>query len=157
RSGDRKDEMGLDQQSRFWGTPTSRDWKDGSSADTAPTNGLLGRQVIQNWPTPRAEERNQYNSADNGVALSRAATQNFPSSPLAPEQPDSGRTCWCGTLNCDRQSHKRRLNAYFVEWLQGLPLNWTSKTARIDSEALEIWLSRCRRRLLSLCLLEGQE
>lgn len=32
-----------------WATPTTRDHKDGSSVGTAPTNGLLGRQV---WLSP---------------------------------------------------------------------------------------------------------
>lgn len=32
-----------------WATPTSRDHKDGTSEGTAPTNGLLGRQV---WSSP---------------------------------------------------------------------------------------------------------
>lgn len=41
--------MGLDQQARLteWGTPTSRDHKDGSSdLSNTPVNGLLGRQVL---------------------------------------------------------------------------------------------------------------
>lgn len=46
----------LRNQVSAWGTPTTRDWKDGSSANTAPTNGLLGRQVIQEWPTPKASD-----------------------------------------------------------------------------------------------------
>lgn len=29
-----------------WGTPTSRDWKDGSSVENVPENGLLGRQAV---------------------------------------------------------------------------------------------------------------
>src|SRR5206468_3854365 len=33
-----------------WGTPTGRDYKDGSSKDAnCPTNGLLGRQVIRDF------------------------------------------------------------------------------------------------------------
>jgi hypothetical protein len=53
----------LQTMADHWGTPTSRDYKDGSSANTAPTNGLLGRQVIQNWPTPDANTA----SYSNGV------------------------------------------------------------------------------------------
>ena len=45
RGGQRKDEMGLDQQARLWNTPTSRDWKDDGLTDTTATNSLLGRQV----------------------------------------------------------------------------------------------------------------
>lgn len=36
---------GLGVQVRQWGTPTSRDWKDGDPSPEAPTNGLLGRQA----------------------------------------------------------------------------------------------------------------
>lgn len=46
RGGDRVGEMGLDQQARFWATPTSRDHKDGANpSEAVPTNSLLGRQA----------------------------------------------------------------------------------------------------------------
>jgi site-specific DNA-cytosine methylase len=50
------------------------------------------------WPTPRAEERNQYNSRDAGVALSCAVEPNATDGALSPS---------------------------FVEWLMGFPLGWT--------------------------------
>lgn len=62
RGGDRKDEMGLDQQARaMWGTPTSRDHKDGDvTGIDVPTNGLLGREVchfsLPAPPTPQPGE-----------------------------------------------------------------------------------------------------
>ena len=38
-----------------WPTPTTRDHKDGASAGTVPTNGLLGRAVwMAGWATPTA-------------------------------------------------------------------------------------------------------
>jgi hypothetical protein len=44
-----------------WATPTSRDHKDGTSEGTAPTNGLLGRQV---WLSPaQTEKRGALNPA----------------------------------------------------------------------------------------------
>ncbi len=48
-------------------------------------------------------------------------------------------------------SHKRKLSALFVEWLMGIPVGWTSKTARIDSGDLAIWFARSRQLLLSCC------
>ena len=48
RGGDRSSELLLPGQAReaTWATPTSRDYKDGQSpSETAPTNGLLGRQA----------------------------------------------------------------------------------------------------------------
>ena len=44
---------------KLWGTPTSRDWKDGSSVENVPENGLLGRQVVNDakqFPTPQARD-----------------------------------------------------------------------------------------------------
>jgi hypothetical protein len=52
-----KREAGLIAQP-LWGTPTSRDHKDGSSVENVPENGLLGRQVVNDarmWRTPRVE------------------------------------------------------------------------------------------------------
>lgn len=38
-----------------FGTPTTRDWKDVGDMTNVPTNGLLGRQVLERpWPTPTA-------------------------------------------------------------------------------------------------------
>ena len=45
--------------SGFWGTPTTRDYKDTGDMTNVPENGLLGRQVLNDarmWPTPRASE-----------------------------------------------------------------------------------------------------
>lgn len=41
---------------RLLPTPTARDWKDGTSAGTVPTNALLGRQVWTLLPTPTASD-----------------------------------------------------------------------------------------------------
>jgi hypothetical protein len=38
----------LKRESEAWGTPTSRDWKDGAGVtENVPTNGLLSRQVLR--------------------------------------------------------------------------------------------------------------
>ena len=86
-------------------------------ADTAPTNGLLGRQVIQNWPTPDANT-STYSNGQRGPNLREAAVSQ--SSPPDPAQPNSGRICWCGIPNCDQPSHKRRLNRLFTVWMMWL-------------------------------------
>jgi hypothetical protein len=45
------------EQAEQWGTPTSRDYKDGACVDAdVETNGLLGRQVLRNWATPSASD-----------------------------------------------------------------------------------------------------
>jgi hypothetical protein len=121
--------MGLDQEARFWGTPTSRDWKDGASADAdVETNGLLGRQVVR----------------------------EFQSSRPALEQPNSGAKCWCGDPNCALPSHKRRLNPLFVAWLMGWPLYWMAAVPTL-SGAAETELYLCRQRALLRSLTGGFE
>lgn len=54
-------------------TPISRDWKSTSASDaTMEKNSRpLSEQVLR-MPTPRAQERCQHNSQDNGMALSAA-------------------------------------------------------------------------------------
>lgn len=70
--------MNLNRDAANWGTPTSRDWKDGTSVDCeAPTNGLLGRQVIRNWPTPNTnpEAPNNGKMRENGRTAQRVTDQ----------------------------------------------------------------------------------
>jgi len=167
RGGDRQDEMGLDQEARHWGTPTTRDWKDGSSADAdCETNGLLGRQVIRNWPTPTPWQQEEspesfearriqqkargINGNGMGVPLDMMATCLF--SPQAPEQATSGKTCWCGTQNCDLPSHRRRLNALFVTWMMNWPLFWLAPVpTNSGRQGMALYLFR-QRSLLSRLL-----
>lgn len=129
RGGDRQDEMGLDQEARHWGTPTTRDWKDGSSSEAGcPTNGLLGRQVIRSWPTPDAGlYGNQPNAntkewGGNNTLIS-FAEKGFLSSPRAQATPD-GPTSSENTPGSLLPSQRKRLNALFVTWMMGWPLFW---------------------------------
>ncbi len=172
-SAERKQELGrmesgggdLQAQAQMWGTPTSRDWKDGGSADTAPTNGLLGRQVIQNWPTPDASAINDGESREswqaradklklqhkNGNGAGMPLAIACQSSPPDPAQPNSGLICWCRAPNCAQPSHKRRLNSLFTTWMMGWPLFWLAPEP-INSGRAEMasYLSRQRLRLRSL-------
>jgi hypothetical protein len=101
RGGDRKDEMGLDQQARLmWGTPTAGD--DNSTATERPsrqatnrTTEYLSRQSLT-WPTPAASVANDGESVETwearrqrnlltgnngngmGTPLTIAATAHFP-------------------------------------------------------------------------------
>lgn len=141
-SADRKtsEEPSSDLQ-RIWATPTP--WQQ--------------EEDRESWEARREREKAKGRNGNGmGEPLDMQA-QTFPSSPQDPVQPASGRTCWCGTLNCGLPSHKRRLNPYFAEWLMGVPINLTSKTARIGSERLEIWFARSRRQLQLLNWREGQE
>lgn len=194
RGGDRKDEMGLDQQSRFWstpraisggpetaerkqelgrvdsgggdlqaqterwGTPTSRDWKDGTSANTAPTNGLLGRQVIQEWPLAGPISGHQCGALGAADTLSEAdapavllSDEDSPCLLLDQALLISGKTCWCGIRNCDQQSHRRKLNSLFTLWLMGLPLHWLAPApTNCGHVETQLYLYRLRLQLESL-------
>lgn len=136
-----------------WGTPTSRDWKDGTSADTVPENGLLGRQA-GNWPTPRAEERCQHNSADSGVSLSLACLSSLPDR----EQPPSGSESSVSTQNSLQPSQRKRLNGLFTLWLMGLPPHWLAPVPiNYGSAETQSYLCNARRHLESLLAAWGIE
>ena len=127
RGGDRKDEMGLDQQARLqWVTPASRDYK-GANSEIHVTETGGGRKHMDQ--------------------LSNQVEHSFlPDQPTESDgQPSSPK---------DRTS-RRRLNTKFVTWLQGLPQDWTSP-APISSADLETWLSRSREHLRSLFCLEDR-
>jgi hypothetical protein len=153
-----------------WGTPTSRDWKDGASANTAPTNGLLGRQVIQNWPTPDANAMNDGESREswqaradrsklkhnNGNGAGMPLAIACQSSPPAPEPPNSGSESSESIHGSLQPSAKKRLNVCFVLWLMGLPHHWLAPEPTVSGCAeTQLWL-RAQRQLLSR-LLEGRE
>ena len=120
RGGDRKDEMGLDQQARLlWQTPQARDWKDGSSTDFPETltgTPPLGRQVVQ-----------------SGISGPRSSPAG-PSSRRLCKTPhgigNKGKTGNVGGASEFQKqvrlvTGKKRLNVLFVEWLQGLPIGFT--------------------------------
>jgi hypothetical protein len=125
RGGDRVDEMGLDQQARFWGTPTSRDWKDGASTlENTPVNGLLGRQATV-WE----------------------------SSPPAPENATSGDESSGSAPGLLPPSQRKRLNSLFTTWMMGLPLYWLAP-APVNSARAATQLYLCAQRLHLQRLLE---
>lgn len=121
RGGDRKDEMGLDQQARIaWVTAASRDWKGANS------------EIHVRKPRGGRRHMDQLSNQVEHSFLPAQPTESYgqPSSQSAPNS-------------------RRRLNTKFVEWLQGLPEGWTSP-APINSEALGTWLSHSREHLRSL-------
>ena len=90
-------------------TPLSRDHKDGCAADyNVPTNGILGRWVTR-IPTPTATDAK--GSGDTGSTASGR---------------HSGTTLTDAVVGPARAGRIGRLNPRFSEWLQGLPIGWTS-------------------------------
>jgi hypothetical protein len=121
RGGDRKDEMGLDQQARIaWSTPASRDWK-GANSEIHVTEIGGGRRHMDQ--------------------LSNQVEHSF--------LPDQQTETLGETSSQTTPTSRRRLNTKFVAWLMGLPEGWTSP-APINSEDLETWSSHSREHLRSL-------
>jgi hypothetical protein len=119
--GDRKDEMGLDQQARTWPTPTTPHGGPESkqSKATRPESGGIDLQTLaREFRSPEGE-----------------ASIDSPSSPQDPE-----------SLTCGKPSSKstQRLNPQFVEWLMGWPIGWTDSGSRVTG------LCQYRQRMRSL-------
>jgi len=95
RSGDRKDEMGLDQQARFFPTPAARDYRTPNKQSYQERSGTQKGEQLQNF------------------VEHRFATRQDPETP-------SGHSS-----SPDGQTSRRRLNPRFVEWLMGFPISWT--------------------------------
>jgi hypothetical protein len=104
-----------------WGTPTTRDWKDGACQDAdVPTNGLLGREVVR-WPTltestATIEDMEQATYAHNDPNRPKYSECGSPPVPQTPDGPQFSESA--PTL-------PRRLNPRFVEWLMGFPIGWS--------------------------------
>ena len=127
RGGDRKDEMGLDQQARIaWVTPASRDWK-GANSETHVTETVGGRRHMDQLSN---QVEHSFRPAQQTEMHGETSSQPAPTS-------------------------RRRLNPLFVEWLMGLPDGWTSPEP-INSEDLETWSSVSRARLRYLFCSAGR-
>ena len=159
RGGDRKHEMGLDQQARTfreWRTPQAGDSTRGAKSQRAARYGYrdqAGRHSlvseVAHWPTPAARDHKGANSAEhvttNGSGrmhmdqLPNFVAHAFPPSPLDPATP-AGPTS---------SPERRILNPLFVEWLMGWPIG-LSGFERSGTEFAR-WLQQMRGCLLTLC------
>lgn len=151
RGGDRKDEMGLDQQARFWPTPVANDDNKTPEAHMAmkarmpggPRNTITSLNVlIQAWPTPTSSMTTGAGAQgrDGGLNLQTAAgTWPTPTNSIAtPEDLEQARYAGNGgnrpiyaeasrpapTTPTDGTptSPKVVLNPEFVEALMGWPI-----------------------------------
>jgi hypothetical protein len=117
RSGDRSDEMGLDQQARLlWATPANLDWRDGrASAETLERNSRPLNEQATSWPTPGTEETGSTPEKwRERRQKKRAALMHSEDSGLQDRATEkAGPPC------------RRVLNPRFVEMLQGWPTDWT--------------------------------
>ena len=128
--GDRKDEMGLDQQGRNWATPRTSDHKGSGPEGSKSHQHMLDRDYLcaqiqsfhpslpapatpagppssesgptsrQLWASPRADQGASHKATPGGQSVATQAEECYP-------------------------QEKRRLNPRFVEWLMGFPISWT--------------------------------
>jgi DNA (cytosine-5)-methyltransferase 1 len=107
------------QDRQRWPTPTARDHKDGSYNPNVPINGLLGRAV---WPTPQTADSWGLGKTS---ALSRIKSgKQFMLTHAVKFEPPSPTTTGPGPRSGETEA-SGQLNPTWVEWLMGLPLEWT--------------------------------
>lgn len=152
RGGDRKDEPGLDQQSRCWRTPDAP--TTGGIRTRRSTSRGDGHQVVLAeqaaiWPTPNAnpaprganftKSDSHYKPHDLTTAANQWPTpvandhksavtgavgkQN--ARPLREAVSSFRRDLRTSKLGANSSPSTRKLNPLFVEMLMGLPLGWT--------------------------------
>ena len=95
-----------------WGTPTSRDHKDGA-ADLSknPVNGLLSREVLlTGWCTPTAVNRNR-----------ETDEKNLDKNTMDRQVIQIGETLNGSPVPTERRG---QLNPEFTRWLMGFPAEW---------------------------------
>jgi hypothetical protein len=127
------------------------------------------------WPTPAARDYRTPNSQESqesqesrkhtgGEQLVNFVEHHFshPGLPTRPGQESSVHLPGSPQPSASKSSKtprllSRRLNPYFVEWLMGWPMGWTSTSGRHASRraVTELWRSKLQQHLS--CLLDGQE
>ncbi len=171
RGGDRKDEMGLDQQARFWPGPKQRDWKNGEGIGGLNRHAPDLSVAAPQWKTPHGLQYKPEEGDPGGGGEFAKQVENWESSPLA-HPIRTGLPFWqryrilrllCQELTQrlpspykrGRSIFKRKLNPNFVDWLMGWPAGWSSVDRVFSAEEMESYRSRLRRSLANL--LGGQD
>jgi hypothetical protein len=118
----------------LWATPRSYSTQE-SNAPGLTTLDIQVRGLYPDkkryWPTPRANERQQHNSQNSYVALSKAVmTWPTPKRPSGGGQmerttPGGGIRKLEDAVSREEGRNTGQLNPTWVAWLQGWPLGWT--------------------------------
>lgn len=134
----------LTTETEMWGTPTSRDHKDGATTlENTPVNGLLGRQAILFSPRDRETAPGDPSLMDGQISPRRWMTPrskedgNYQYDRSAPE----GKRL---TLTGQTRSAKKKLNPNFVDWMMGFPVGWTSVLTDFAPAEMQSYLSKQR-------------
>ncbi len=155
RGGDCKDEMGLDQQARFWPSPQAKDGKSGETIQEYGNARPLN-EIVTQWKTPHGLTcSSETGDPGGGGEFAKQATAfSLP----APQTP-AGLPFWqrvrillrlCRLLeqrlpspyNKVRFMAKKRLNADFTDWLMGWPVGWSSVERAFSAAEMESYRSR---------------
>jgi hypothetical protein len=131
RGGDRKDEMGLDQQARYFPTPTAGDAKSsraqgystasGRHSGTTLTDAVcrsLPAQVIPDGLTSCEKGRTSRQLWQTPKDIATGANQRRGGN-------RSDELLLTGQAAELVGNQKSRLNPRFVEWLMGFPISWS--------------------------------
>ena len=114
--GDRKDEMGLDQQARMqWPSPRATDGTKGGPNQHGSKGDLMLSSAVTQWPTPQAHDAHTGNPARVG-RNNGGGNRN---------------------LNDEVVSGAGQLNPSWVSLLMGLPAEWTNPD--VPNDALALW------------------
>lgn len=161
RGGDRKDEMGLDQQARRWPTPRG---EDSESSGERISRGVADTltSATRLWATPRtitggaeSAERKKGRPLERVATTFRASTWSTPTSLsfAGSHQPGTSRNMESiliagsqlsppdpATPGGPKSSPERRiLNPRFVEWLMGWPAGWVDPSRPVASTSFAAW------------------
>lgn len=148
--------------------PTRADspaWQNKVARGSVNAAGMLSDDLnssAANWPTPAARDYRTPNSTSyqdrsgtsKGEQLVNFVAHHFspPARLTEPGQTSSPQPRGSLQLSASKSSAmprplSRRLNPFFVEWLMGWPLGWTSTTAQPVSSASATEWYRCRLQL----------
>lgn len=149
RGGDRVDEMGLDQQARFFPTPQSRDWKSGDASEaTANKNARPLNEIAERWNTPHAPRANDSNNSESTYLGGQVASLQDLAIPDGPPLSAQGQTLRRQSQPIHRQGTLRELvrkNALSVS--QGAGADNYESNSPLKSNWLSLRESHGRNRL----------
>jgi hypothetical protein len=159
RGGDRRNEMGLDQQARAFPTPACRDYRSPNLKPYAERGGQMKGEQLQNFiehsfrldlETRLDGESASYNPAFKRPLQPVVSTGSF----LQLDALVYHWMAWRAHHNrwdapYVRPALRQRLNPNFVDSLMSWPSSWTSAQTVCGPEAMELWRSAVRSHLES--------